>query len=74
MALSGRVAVAFEILCDARGQDMLSDIGYANALYVVGNLNPEIGAQLTAPVCSTWVFVSRGSTFRTHSTHQTQTN
>ncbi|CAK9034304.1 unnamed protein product [Durusdinium trenchii] len=43
--------------------DLLSDSGFANALFWTLNLEPGSGA-LSAPVCSSWVFLSRGSTLR----------
>ncbi|CAK8988087.1 Uncharacterized protein SCF082_LOCUS1242 [Durusdinium trenchii] len=43
--------------------NMLSAEGFANALHCVCNLKPG-GGHMSAPVCSTWVFMSRGSTLR----------
>ena len=61
----GRVAEAFEITKGGEVQDIMSNVGYANALYLTANLNPNDGAgKLTAPVCSTWVYMSRFTTKR----------
>ncbi|CAE7373324.1 unnamed protein product [Symbiodinium natans] len=60
----GRRCVAFDIAYDKTWMNMLSDEGYVHALYQVMNLAP--GTFLTlAPVCSSWVFMSRGTTKRT---------
>ena len=59
-----RRAVPFEIKLDAGNMDILSSAGYANALFQICNLKPGSGC-LSAPVCSSWVFMSRGSTLRT---------
>ncbi|CAE7441062.1 unnamed protein product [Symbiodinium necroappetens] len=44
--------------------DILSSSGFANAMFQICNLKPGSGC-LSAPVCSSWVFMSRGSTCRT---------
>lgn len=46
--------------------DMTTDIGFANSLYQAANLKPGAAA-LAAPVCGSWVFMSRGSTGRSRS-------
>ena len=60
----GRTAVPFEINLDANNMDILSSSGFANAVFQICNLKPGSGC-LAAPVCSSWVFMSRGTTLRT---------
>lgn len=60
----GRRAVPFEIKLDANNMDILSSAGFANAMFQICNLKPGSGC-LSAPVCSSWVFMSRGTTCRT---------
>ncbi|CAK8999286.1 Putative rhamnose biosynthetic enzyme 1 [Durusdinium trenchii] len=63
---AGRKAVPFEINMDPSTMDILTDAGFANAVYYT--LRTRVGgASLHAPVCSTWVFMSRGSTLRSKS-------
>ena len=59
---AGRNAVAFEIQLDPTGKshDILSDEGFANALYQTLRLRITSGS-LHAPVCSTWVFMYHGT-------------
>ncbi|CAK9087531.1 Uncharacterized protein SCF082_LOCUS41379 [Durusdinium trenchii] len=58
----GRAAVPFDVDYSA-AMDLLTPEGFSNALYHMANTNPGSGS-LTAPVCSTFVIVSRGSTRR----------
>ncbi|CAJ1372230.1 unnamed protein product [Effrenium voratum] len=60
---AGRKAVPFEILVGGDCMDFCSPAGFANAVYQTLRTSPGGGA-LHAPVCSTWVFMSRGSTLR----------
>lgn len=62
-AQAGRKAVPFEILVGGDCMDFCSPAGFANAVYQTLRTSPGGGA-LHAPVCSTWVFMSRGSTLR----------
>ncbi|CAK9095839.1 unnamed protein product [Durusdinium trenchii] len=57
-----RAAVPMDVVLSS-DHDILSDVGYANMLHQVLRLRPGSG-KFTAPVCSTWVFMSRGSTGR----------
>ena len=45
-------------------QDIMSDAGFANALYQTLSLRPAIGGLWAAPVCSTWVFMRLSSSVR----------
>ena len=47
-------------------QNILDTTGYSNMICHVLNLRPGSGAWV-APVCSSWVYMSRGSTGRTKS-------
>ncbi|CAK9007472.1 unnamed protein product [Durusdinium trenchii] len=60
--MEGRAAVPFDVDYSA-AMDLLTPEGFSNALYHMANTNPGSGS-LTAPVCSTFVIVSRGSTRR----------
>ncbi|CAL1152575.1 unnamed protein product [Cladocopium goreaui] len=60
---AGRTAVPFELDLDPKTQDILTPHGFANACFQVLRLRVG-GADLHAPVCSTWVWMSRGSTLR----------
>lgn len=60
---AGRRAISFDIVHDNVRQNILTDSGFANALYWCCNLAPG-GGKVTAPVCATWVWLSRGSTLR----------
>ncbi len=57
------VAAVFELKLDPIGQNMLSDLGFANAVNLCLNLKPGAGC-LMAPVCSTWTFMNRGTSKR----------
>ena len=46
-----------DIELDPTQQDIMSDVGYANLLVHTLSLSPGSG-KFTAPVCSTWVFMS----------------
>ncbi|CAK9058804.1 unnamed protein product [Durusdinium trenchii] len=62
----GRACAAFDYTYDNIYHDMNGPEGFTHALYHVLRLEP--GSFLTlAPVCSTWVFMSRGSTGRSKS-------
>jgi len=61
----GLTAEAFDVVKGGEAQDIMSSLGFVNAMYLSANLNPYDGAgHLTAPVCSTWVFMSRFGTGR----------
>jgi len=63
---AGRSAVPFDFAYDNINMNLLTNEGFSNALFHACNL--EIGSgHVTAPVCSTWVFMSRGSTLRSKS-------
>lgn len=63
---AGRSAVPFELVDDPFTQDILTPEGFTNAIF--NTLRLEEGSGLfQAPVCSTWVFMSRGSTLRSNS-------
>ena len=59
----GLVAAAFDILHDKKGQNILTTVGFANACFLSTLLGPGSKA-LTAPVCSSWSWMSRYSTGR----------
>lgn len=65
---AGRPAVAFEIEVDGvklEEMDLMSSLGMAHAATLVLKLSHVFpGGVLMAPVCSTWVWISRGSTGR----------
>ena len=63
MQRSGRCAFAYELNNDPLWQNMNSAEGFLHALSLVLRLPPG-GGVLMAPVCSSWVFMSRGSTGR----------
>lgn len=52
----GREGIPFDIRIDGNLMDLASPQGFANALWAVANLKPGSG-HLTAPVCSSFVFV-----------------
>ena len=52
----GRSAIPFDVKINDKTMDLLSPLGFANALYHTLNLKPGSGA-LSAPVCSTFVMV-----------------
>ena len=57
---AGKHAVSFELNDDPAGQDFVGDVGYANALHL--GLSVELGGcSLLAPVCSSWVWINRGT-------------
>ena len=58
---SGEFAINYDINNAAITQDIMTDIGFANALAIT--VKTQI-AKMTAPVCSTWVWLSRGETCR----------
>lgn len=60
---AGRKALAFDIIYDDVFMDFNSGRGFAHALYQVLRLGPGSGLMM-APVCSSWVFMSRGTTRR----------
>ena len=51
---------------DPKQQNILDTVGFSNMIFYVLNLKPGSGAWV-APVCSSWVYMSRGSTGRTKS-------
>ena len=59
---AGRSAAPFDVRLDPERMDLLSPAGFANALHCVCRLRPG-GGKLTAPVCSTWVFMRFGFCF-----------
>ena len=58
---AGRLAVAFELLDDDVWGNILTAPGYLNAVTLALKLMPG-GGSLAAIVCSSWVFLSMGST------------
>eukprot|EP00959_Pyramimonas_sp_CCMP1952_P029723 623763-Pyramimonas_sp.AAC.1 len=63
-ARDGRIAVGFEIKDDPVMMDFLNPVGFLYAVSLCCRLKPG-GQCVSAPVCSTWVWLSRGSTGRT---------
>ena len=60
---AGWEAVPFELELDPEAMDMLSDAGFSNGLVLT--MKTAI-AKVSAPVCSTWVYLSRASTQRSY--------
>ena len=60
---AGLKAATFEKLADAEKQNMLTTIGFVNAVLLAVRV-ARGGGSNTAPVCSTWVWLSRHSTKR----------
>ena len=58
------LALSFEIKDQQRIQNMLHEMGFVYAIHLGLKIVPGGGSN-TAPVCSTWVWLSRGSTYRT---------
>eukprot|EP00969_Alexandrium_andersonii_P169764 7505406-Alexandrium_andersonii.AAC.1 len=48
-------------------KNILTDLGFINAVNLVARLKPLTGMQWHGVVCSTWVQLSRGSTKRSRS-------
>ncbi|CAK8999972.1 Putative rhamnose biosynthetic enzyme 1 [Durusdinium trenchii] len=61
--VAGRRAVPIDLEIGGATMDLTTDIGFANALYHAANLR-EGAACMAAPVCGSFVFMSRGSTGR----------
>ncbi|CAK9090432.1 Uncharacterized protein SCF082_LOCUS42649 [Durusdinium trenchii] len=61
--MEGRRAIPLDVELDPSRMNFLDNIGFSNALYWVCNSEPGSGF-MSAPVCSTFVAVSRGSTLR----------
>jgi len=61
--MSGRLAVAFELLDDEVWGNILTAEGYLYAITLALKVAPE-GGGLAAIVCSSWVFLSMSSTGR----------
>ena len=53
---AGRSAIALDVTYGGEEFDLLSDVGFLNALFHTANLEVG-GSALTAPVCSTFVFM-----------------
>ena len=53
----------FDLETDPERMDLMSPMGFANALYYACSLEPGSG-HLSAPVCSSWVFMIFGFHFR----------
>ncbi|CAL1142985.1 unnamed protein product [Cladocopium goreaui] len=62
--IAGRKAIGLDLEIGGPSMDMATDLGFSNSLFQVANLRAGGGA-LAAPVCGSWVFLSRGSTGRT---------
>ena len=56
-------AAVFELKLDPLGQNMLTTLGFANAVTLCLTLKPGSGS-LLAPVCSSWTFMNRGTSKR----------
>ncbi|CAJ1392640.1 unnamed protein product, partial [Effrenium voratum] len=62
----GRTAMAYDVEYDPEMMNILGTKGYIHACFQI--LNLKRGGHLTlAPVCSSWVYLSRGSTGRSRS-------
>ena len=57
----GREAMPFDLRHDGERMDLSTSQGFANAMWSVARLRPGSG-HLTAPVCSTFVFVCLAQT------------
>ena len=60
----GYMAVGFEIKDDPTMMDFMSPLGFLYAISLCCQLKPA-SQSISAPVCSSWVWMSRGSTGRT---------
>ena len=60
----GLKACGFDVENNSWTQDFMSDLGFLNALQRVRRLIPRTGFSSFACVCSSWIFLSRGSTGR----------
>ena len=60
-----RKAVALDCRYGGAAFDLLESAGFVHAVYQACRLKPAASGLLAAPVCSSWVFVSRHSTGRT---------
>ena len=60
---AGLGAAPFEITIGGAAQNMCSSVGFSNCIAQTCKTKCG-GGKLSAPVCSTWVFMSRGSTGR----------
>lgn len=49
----------FDIVLDKVNMDLMTNEGFANALFYACNLAPGCG-HMTGPVCSTWIFLLLG--------------
>ena len=64
MRRHGYAAIAYELLLDRDSMDIMTGLGFSTCLSLA--LMCKDGAfSMNAPVCSTWVFMSRSSTGRT---------
>ena len=60
---SDGLAIAYERDDDPIGMDLCSDVGFLHAVHCPLRVRPG-GGVLLAPVCSSWVFVNRGTSLR----------
>ena len=60
----GLKAAGFDILYDKKYGDFMGPLGYALSVLLASTLKPG-GICVAAPVCSSWVWISRGTTGRT---------
>ena len=61
--LAGMVAAAYDVELDSR-MDLLTPMGLVLAVQLIRRIKPLTGFIWLGPPCSTWVFMSRGSTGR----------
>jgi hypothetical protein len=62
----GLNAAAYDICNDSVKQDFVGDLGFITAIQWAKRLIPGDSLAFFATVCSTWVWVSRSSTHRSH--------
>ena len=65
-AEAGLKSLDYDILNDSKYQNLNSHWGFIHALQCMRRLRPRRGVCWLGTVCSTWVFMSRNSTMRTH--------
>ena len=63
MVAASLTAASFELKRDPQGQNMLTPLGFGNAVLLCLSLKPG-GGCLMAPVCSSWTFMNRGTSKR----------
>lgn len=53
---AGRAAMPFDVVLDKERMNLMTPMGFSNALYYACSLEPGSG-HVSAPVCSSWIFL-----------------